>query len=270
MHDPMGVAWEIPSPIPHRVKWREGRNDRRWGFYRARLTNPENLGQPIYPWWRPRGWHLRIGGREYGLGRLATIWHVEPGGRDSGAVCKHRLDGKVSHRWKWHIHHWHIQVHFAGRLRRFLFERCISCGYRFPWGYAPISHQWDGPKSRWFRISRDSYHHACSSVVSYKRTSAQRDDLIRELFAALRVTLDTDEAVLLDRLTRHDAPLEFNHRRTLISILGYEWDDSLNLVHVICEACGDPITPVRTAYHRHRADGSECFYHRDHLPVVVS
>lgn len=51
MHDPLVVAHEIPSPIPHRVRWKDKSSyARRWGFVRLRRTNAENLGEPVYRW----------------------------------------------------------------------------------------------------------------------------------------------------------------------------------------------------------------------------
>jgi hypothetical protein len=95
MHDPMVVAWEVPLFIPKRERWRDKHyNGRRWGFSRKRFTNPEHLGKPIYRWWRPAGWTFALAGRVIGWRRLATIWHVEPGGHDSGEVCRHL------HRWQ--------------------------------------------------------------------------------------------------------------------------------------------------------------------------
>lgn len=54
--------------------------------------------------------------------------------------------------WKhprWHIHHWRIKIHPLQNLRRFLFERCATCGKRFSWGYAPISN------------GSEVFHHEC-------------------------------------------------------------------------------------------------------------
>ena len=224
MHDPMVVAHEIPSPIPERVRWRE-RGGKRWGFDVARRTNAEDLGQRTYRWWRLRGYTLRLGGRAYGLRTAFTIWHVEPKGRDAFTVCKR------GSRWKWHVHHWRVQVHYEQRLRRFLLERCEKCGRRFPWGYAPVSHSWSTPKSRWRDgVVRRSYHHECSSVGSYERMVEQDKDLIRHLIAAMRVEADCSEAEMVDRITGHGSPLDFHLRYRLTGMLGYERDDKYRLV----------------------------------------
>lgn len=130
MHDPLVVIWDVPLPMPRRIRWRDGRGERRWGFVVQCRTNPENLGERVYPWWRPIGYGLRLAGRAYGLYTVATIWHREPNGRDSGEVCKHLVrdsNGKFvrwSHAWKFHVWHWKVQVHALQHLRKWLFARC--------------------------------------------------------------------------------------------------------------------------------------------------
>jgi hypothetical protein len=47
---------------------------------------------------------------------------------------------------RWHIHHWKIQCHPWQKLRRWLFERCSSCGKGYSWGYCPTS-DWNGIKT---------------------------------------------------------------------------------------------------------------------------
>ena len=66
---------------------------------------------------------------------------------------------------RWHIHHWHIQVHFTQALKRWLFSRCAYCGERFTWGYAPIS---DGNSAgpRWFKSETHCFHHDCGQANS--------------------------------------------------------------------------------------------------------
>lgn len=135
MHDPLTVAWEIRSPIP-----------RRW----------PHSGRRHFP-------------------LLLTVWHREPGGADSGTVCKpHRrvFDEadrtwklRAVHGWRFHAHHFKLQLHPAQDLRRRLLTRCSWCGGRSR-GSDPVnlSHQWDGPRGRWWRGEPGLYHHDCSSV----------------------------------------------------------------------------------------------------------
>ncbi len=66
---------------------------------------------------------------------------------------------------RWHIHHWRLQVHPWQKLRRWLFSRCAGCGKRFPWGYSPVSHQWDSPPLKLFRGEEGVYHSECSGMT---------------------------------------------------------------------------------------------------------
>lgn len=223
MHDPMVVAHEIPSPIPRRKKWLE-RTGRRWGFDVSRRTNRANRGERTYPWWRPRGYTLRLAGRAYGLGSLATIWHVEPGGRDAFEVCKRTT------RWKWHVHHWRIQIHALQSLRARLFDRCAECGRK---GRPNISHQWDSPRIGWrkWRSQPGLFHMECSALVQLRRQRSTDEDLMRHLVAALRMRTDETEAEVLARLTDpRTRGLNFGAAYRLTRVLGYERDDDYNLV----------------------------------------
>lgn len=234
MHDPMAVAFDLRLPIPKRDKWRDQfYKGRRWGWTRQRRTNPEHLGQPVYRWWKPRGWQFAAGGRVFGLYNFGTIWHVEPGGRDSGEVCKHhrqKADGTRSwnSRWKWHVWHWRIQIAPVDNIRRYLLRRCGECGRRFPYKYAPISHQWDSPKLHWWSIDRHAYHHECSSLISLRRDKEQAHDAIRFLVGALRVSRDQSEAEFvasLPSITRED--MRFLVWR-IERALGWEYDTELD------------------------------------------
>lgn len=135
MHDPLVVAHTIKRPWPRRDAY----SDRRY--------------------WPP----------------LLTVWHREPGGHDSGEVCKHyrRTFDERTHQWgrqytsgwKWHVHHWKIQVHHLQALRRWALTRCAWCGGRSRKGdYANISHQWDGPRGHWWQGQPGVFHDDCSSV----------------------------------------------------------------------------------------------------------
>lgn len=46
---------------------------------------------------------------------------------------------------RWHVRHWRLQIHFMQALRRWLFDRCATCGGRFAWGYCPTS-DWNGTR----------------------------------------------------------------------------------------------------------------------------
>lgn len=63
---------------------------------------------------------------------------------------------------RWHFWHWEIQVHAVQNFLRWAFSRCAGCGGRFPWGYAPITHHWQGEGPGWFHGERGVFHHECA------------------------------------------------------------------------------------------------------------
>lgn len=225
MHDPMVVAFEVPSLVPRRDRWHEKRHPKRWGFDIQRRTKAENLGERVYPWWRLHGRTLRFAGRAYRMRTAITVWHVEPGGHDAFDICKH------GSRWKLHVWHWHLQFHYEQRLRRFLLERCERCGRRYPWGYAPVSHQWDSPRTRWRDgVVKRAYHHECSSLVTRERNADEDAATIRQLFAMARVWADASEEEMIRRLYAiPDTELSFHRRSRLLNTLGWKYDTEASM-----------------------------------------
>lgn len=265
MHDPMVVAHEIPFPLPRRIKWREAHyKGRRWGFTRVRGTGPDNKGKPVYHWWRPTAWTFALGGRVYGLRHLATIWHVEPKGHDSGDVCRHYVrstDARPSawrvrlspflkaHQrrnipsdpaagrawisdsaWKWHVHHWRIQIPWLQAIRSRLFDRCTECGRK---GRPNVSHSWEGKRLGWWKFkSREGlYHMECSNLVQIRRQREEDEATICELFAAFRVLTDMDEEEAVNRLFKvfqssGDWTAGWRRGRRVASLLGYDMRES--------------------------------------------
>ena len=123
MHDPNVVAFEIPRPWPrHYVVGAEGRRVRYWPA-------------------------------------LVVVWHVEPGGHDSGTVCRRSS-------WAWHVNHWRIQVPSLQALRRRLLTRCAWCH-----GPSRRDHRVDTALSRrdddapWWRGEAGLYHGACTTTL---------------------------------------------------------------------------------------------------------
>jgi hypothetical protein len=120
-----------------------------------------------------RPWPKRAIGWRY-FPALITVWHREPGGRDSGEVCRHYRrwqddDGKwqttLLRAWRFHVHHWHLQVHPLQRLRRWALTRCAWCGGRQrKQDPVNVSHQWDGPRGRWWQGEPGLFHQDCSMV----------------------------------------------------------------------------------------------------------
>lgn len=87
MHDPYTLAHRIVLPIPVK-RWTPSKAAKRAnGFHRRRRSNEENLGEPVYPWWRPAGWEFWWNGQRWGLYQLATIWHVDPEADGSDDSC---------------------------------------------------------------------------------------------------------------------------------------------------------------------------------------
>ncbi len=190
MHDPMVVAFEIRRPWPRRSKSYDAKPGRpRWSFGRMKVE-PDSPGdvaawarkRPVFPWWQPRSYSpfWVLAGRGYYWPAVITVWHVEPGGHDSGEVCKHyerrqdsdgKWHGRLNRSWRWHVWHWHLQVIPLQALRRWALTRCAWCGGRSVKG-VPVncSNQWDGPRDRWWRGELDLYHSDCMSVeVAHRR-----------------------------------------------------------------------------------------------------
>jgi hypothetical protein len=119
---------------------------------------------------------------------LVTVWHREPGGADSGEVCKHYIrwrgdDGKwqskILHGWRWHVTHWRLQFHPLQRLRRWALTRCSWCGGRSTKrDRVDISHQWDGARGPWWRGEPGLFHRDCSSIERAHATCVCADPLL--------------------------------------------------------------------------------------------
>lgn len=185
MHDPLVVAFEIRRPWPQRSRMHDAKPGRaRWRFRLHHDCVPDcdrDHGANPFPWWRPRSWtpFWTLAGRGYYWPSMITVWHREPGGRDSGDVCRHYVrvpqpDGtyrtRVLHGWQWHVHHWRIQVGPLQSLRRTLLTRCSWCGGRHRKGDpVNVSHQWDAPRERWWRGEPGLYHHGCSMIQNAHR-----------------------------------------------------------------------------------------------------
>ncbi|MFD0429452.1 hypothetical protein ACFQ60_22515 [Streptomyces zhihengii] len=120
-------------------------------------------GLQLHPFWT-------LAGREFYFPALVVVWHREPGGRDGLTVCGRRVqrrDGTWRWRrgWRLHVHHWRIQLPPLQALRRHLLTRCAWCKGRSRRGDAVnISHQWNGPRGRWWRGEPGLYHRDCSAI----------------------------------------------------------------------------------------------------------
>lgn len=245
MHDPDVVAFDIPRPWPERSALGNAKpGGRRWKIrhHHDCITcsdeeRAEHVGRDFFPWWRPGSYtkFWTLAGRGWYWPPLVTVWHREPHGRDSGEVCKHwRTVGgerKPTGRWRWHVHHWRIQIRPVQAVHRFLFERCIECGRRYPYGYAPVSHQWDEPRGPWWRVTRRAYHHECSGLVEVRRDRDALEGLVRRLVTEIRFRADETEREMVERLTdRENTTWEWHEQYRLQRVLGYSRDDDYRLV----------------------------------------
>lgn len=157
MHDPLVVAFEIRRPWPQ--LHRQTRSGPRWKLGRS-------------AWWS-------IAGRGLYFPCMITIWHREPRGQDAGTVCQQHTryqdaDGawqwKFHHGWRFHIHHWKVQVSPLQALRRRLLTRCAWCGGRhLRRDPVNVSSGWDGKRGPWWRGERGLYHHDCSGIEYARR-----------------------------------------------------------------------------------------------------
>lgn len=148
MHNPESIAFEIRRPWPTRSEFGSARPGQpRWKF---------RSGRSLSPFWT-------IAGRGIYWPDLITVWHIEPGGRDSGEVCK-------TH-WKWHVLHWRVRIGTVQRFRRWALTRCEWCGGKSRKGdRVNFSHSWDAETSRWWRGERGLFHEDCSGVSTAHAT----------------------------------------------------------------------------------------------------
>lgn len=174
MHDPKTVAIDIPRPWPQRSRHDDAKPGQpRW-----------SVRYGWAKWWdvRPRTFKAFsvLAGRGWYWPNLMTVWHNEPGGRDSGEVCKHHIrwqddngdwHSKAKRTWRWHVHHWSIQFHPWQHFRRWALTRCEWCGGPSRKGHVVNhSHQWGRDKDQWWRGERGLFHRDCSTIQRAHKT----------------------------------------------------------------------------------------------------
>lgn len=167
MHDPDVVVFDVPLPIPARL-WPD--KNARWGIKRRLYTGTgPKAGTPIDPWWMPRAWAVSAPGRRLVWWKPVTVWHNEPGGADSGRVCKGMGGSDLTvHNvcWAWtHRGHLQIQVRPWDRYKAWRNDRCDECGKGFRWKDDCRIGTWGGDKV---------WHDKCHSLVHVR---SQLDDL---------------------------------------------------------------------------------------------
>ncbi|WP_329616502.1 hypothetical protein OG244_28650 [Streptomyces brevispora] len=143
MHDPLTAAFEIRRPWPRIDAYgtrQAARNGVRWRVIRHH--------------------HTVVAGRAIRWPSLITVWHRDPSGYDS-TTCS-IYPGRS---WRFHVHHWRLQVHPLQEWRRRLLTRCMWCGGRSVKGdRVNVSHSWDGPRARWWQGEKGLFHRDCSSI----------------------------------------------------------------------------------------------------------
>jgi hypothetical protein len=104
------------------------------------------------PW--PR--RTRYGKKRLYWPAMITIWHHDPGDYDCFDQCPHDSN------WRWHIHHWRIQIRPLQHFRRWALTRCSVCGGRSTKTY-PVNctNMWDAPKTPWWGGETHLYHSRC-------------------------------------------------------------------------------------------------------------
>lgn len=124
MRSPEVLAFSIVRPWPQISKQPMRRNSPKW---RLPIVRRDDGSFYISRFAYANGYELFFPS-------MFDIWHIEPGGMDSGTVCKHRVNdtaGKFvrwSKAWKWHVWHWQISPVFIYDIRRRLLTRCAECG----------------------------------------------------------------------------------------------------------------------------------------------
>lgn len=144
MHDPLVVALEIRRPWPRRSSGMPA-GEKRWA-------------------WRPGSAFATLAGTAYYFPSLVTVWHREPGGHDAFEVCP------AGGRWKWHVHHWKLQVPPMQALRRRLLTYCAWCGGRdAPRDRVNCSTGWQAERGPWWQGQRNLFHSSCSDMPAVWR-----------------------------------------------------------------------------------------------------
>ena len=117
-----------------------------------------------------RPWRDRHGYRP----PIVNVWHHEPGGADAGDVCKHwrrypQPDGSCKNElltgWRWHVHHYRVQIIPILHLRTLLVDRCAWCQDRHTKANpCNVSVGWDSNRPNWWTTAQGIYHSDCHAA----------------------------------------------------------------------------------------------------------
>jgi hypothetical protein len=108
MHDPSFLALSIRRPWPQRSSFSASGSHASAPRWKCRRGSP----------------FMTFTGRDLYFPSLISVWHHEPGGRDSGEVCGYP-HGLALLR---HLRHLSVNVEPIGRFYRWAFTRCSWCG----------------------------------------------------------------------------------------------------------------------------------------------
>jgi hypothetical protein len=157
MHDPLTVAFEIRRPWPRRDTPRTEQADR--------------TGER----WKVGGAFWVLAGHALYWPGLITVWHHDPSDYDH-TTCH-------AQRWRWHVHHWRIQVLPLQQLRRRLLTRCTWCkGRHTRKDQVNISHQWDRAPGHWWQGEAGLYHRDCSLIQTAHRTCVCTEPMLLDAY----------------------------------------------------------------------------------------
>ena len=143
MQDPLTVAFEVPRPLPRIDAYgtrQAARTGTRWQFRRRHGTV--------------------LAGYAIRWPCLITVWHRDPSNVDS-TTCP-IYPGNA---WRFHVHHWKLQIHPLQQLRRRLLTRCEVCGGRSKAGHVVNFRRSWTPKAPWWRGETGLAAMDCAGVV---------------------------------------------------------------------------------------------------------
>ncbi|KAA3644524.1 MAG: hypothetical protein DWQ07_13980 [Chloroflexi bacterium] len=163
MHDPMTLIYEVPGLF---MLWHvdpEVRgDDDSCGWFTPNLTDEEiKLAKNLV--------HNPDDNVQHWFGGKQSIYDLERFVYLMFGNLK-RLHRPWWRHPRWHIHHWKLTIIPLRDFKRWAFTRCAACGKRMPFGYAPVSGQWNSKGPRWFKSEERKYHHECYGVDGPKET----------------------------------------------------------------------------------------------------
>lgn len=215
MHSPEALAFSIVRPWPQISKSPMRKNVPKWQLPIIRRSDGSfMLSRFAY-----------ANGRELYFPSLFDIWHMEPGGRDSGSVCKTKWykdkngNDRAKQTWRWHFWHYKVTPVFIYDIRRRLLTRCAECGgpdrkgnrvnhSNSGWGGGPKVPIWCGEVHLYHadclaKLSKQRHEHdprgcyACSGKASFE---FNRRDALPKTLPAINPFMPPKQRELLSSL----------------------------------------------------------------------